>query len=59
MISTSTSKCPHCGERNPTAKPFNQMGTAEKVAYTGFMGAGSIFFIICAIIIFIILLMLI
>jgi len=59
QISASASKCPHCGQSNPTMTPFKDMSTAGKVAYTGFMGAGSIVFIICFIIIFIVILMLI
>lgn len=58
-ISTSATKCPNCGERNPTATPFSQKSTTGKVAEAGFMGISSIFVIICAIVIFIVILMLI
>lgn len=58
-ISTNAKKCPHCGERNPTATPFNQKSTAGKTVDVVGAGLGGIFAIICAIVIFIVLLMLI
>lgn len=57
-VSTNASKCPHCGEQNPTAKPFNEMGTTEKVFYAGFMGSAYLILTIIGIIIFIVILML-
>jgi uncharacterized OB-fold protein len=60
-VSTNANKCPHCGERNPTAiplKPFNKMGKIEKVVYGGFMGTAYIVLAIIAIIAGIVILML-
>lgn len=59
MISSSARKCPNCGERNPTATPFSQKSNAGKAFEVGATGISSIFVIICAIVIFIVLLMLI
>ncbi len=42
MVSTNASKCPHCGERNPTVPPFSEMSTGGKIGM-------SIIYIILAI----------
>lgn len=56
MVSTNASKCPYCGERNPTFPRFSEMSTAGKAVYAGGVGISSIIFIIIFIIAFVFLL---
>lgn len=56
MVSENASKCPYCGEKNPTAIPFSQKSTAGKAVDVAAGGIATISVVICGIIIFIVLL---
>jgi len=56
-VSTSATTCPHCGQSNPTTPDFKDMSTGEKAVTAGAYGISTIFVIIIAIVLFIIILM--